>query len=202
MVKGLSIGVLGIQGSISEHVNSMKKALDKANLEGQVLIVKNKEDIEKINGLIIPGGESTTIYKALTKSHLFDEILKRIQKHNLPIMGTCAGCVLLARQTLEKIGEIELLNAMDMQVQRNAFGRQKESFEQFIKINDFDKPFQAVFIRGPIIKKIWGDCKILSKINKGIIMTRQNEFLALSFHPELTEDIRIHQYFLKMIKSF
>lgn len=201
MVKRFSIGVLGVQGSVSEHVQSMNKALDKTNVKGNVVIIKNKNELDKIDGLIIPGGESTTIYKAIYKSDLFDKIINRIKKNNLPIMGTCAGCVLLAKQTDEKKEELKLLNAMDMQVQRNAFGRQKESFEQYIKINDFDNPFPAVFIRGPIIKKTWGKCRILSKIDKGIIMTRQNDFLALSFHPELTDDIRIHQYFLKMIIS-
>ena len=152
MVKRLTIGVIGLQGSVSEHVKSMKKALDDANIGGQVVIIKNKKDIEEIDGLIIPGGESTTIFKALSKSGLFGKIIERIKKHNLPIMGTCAGCVLLAKQTVKKIEELKLLNAMDMQVQRNAFGRQKESFEQYIKINGFDKLFHAVFIRGPIIK--------------------------------------------------
>ncbi len=114
-------------------------------------------------------------------------------------MGTCAGCVLLAKEIVDKNNDISLLNAMDMKVERNAFGRQKESFEKGIKIKGFSKPYNAVFIRAPIIKKVWGKCEIIGETNRKIIAARQDNFLALSFHPELTDDIRIHEYFLNMI---
>jgi len=114
-------------------------------------------------------------------------------------MGTCAGCVLLAKEIVGKNNDISLLHAMDMKVERNAFGRQKESFEKCIKIKGLSKPYNAVFIRAPIIKKVWGKCEIIGETNKKIIAARQDNFLALSFHPELTDDIRIHEYFLNMI---
>jgi len=200
MVKKVSIGVIGIQGAISEHINIMQKALKTTKTPGEAFIVKNINDLKKIDGLIIPGGESTTISKILIKSKLHQAISKRIHEDHLPVMGTCAGCVLLASELTNDIkDDLQLLNAMDIQVKRNAFGRQRESFEKNIIIEGFSKSYNAVFIRAPIITKVWGKTKILSKIDKKIIMARQNDILALSFHPELTDDLRIHKYFLDMI---
>ena len=199
MVKNLSIGVLGIQGAVSEHVTSMTNALKETNTHGKVFFVKNKREINDIDGLIIPGGESTTISGVLYKSGLYDTISKRLKENSLPIMGTCAGCVLLAKEIVGNTKEIKLLHAMDMRVERNAFGRQKESFEQDINIKGFSSPYHAVFIRAPIIKKVWEECEVLAIIAKKIVAARQDKFLALSFHPELTSNLRIHKYFLKMI---
>jgi 5'-phosphate synthase pdxT subunit len=201
MVKSLNIGIVGIQGAISEHVNSMKNTIKKHDISGNIFIIKNKFEIESIDALIIPGGESTTISKFLVRFGIYNEIKKRIKKNNLPIMGTCAGCVLLSSELKNETKEINLLKAMNMKVIRNAFGRQKESFENKIKIDQFEEPYNAVFIRAPIIDKVWGKCYIISKINNNIIMARQDKYLALSFHPELTEDLRIHEYFLKMINE-
>jgi len=200
MVKKLYIGVIGFQGAISEHITIMQNALMTNDTPGEVFIVKSYDDINKADALILPGGESTTISKILTKLELHEAILKRVNENNLPIMGTCAGCVLLASEIFDnKNKDLQLLNIIDMQVQRNAFGRQKESFEKSITIEGFSKPYNAVFIRAPVIKKVWGTTKILSKIDKKIVMARQDNILALSFHPELTDDLRIHKYFLDMI---
>jgi 5'-phosphate synthase pdxT subunit len=130
---------------------------------------------------------------------VYEAILQRLQKDTLHIMGTCAGCVLLAKEIDGNKDDVKILHAMDIQVERNAFGRQKESFEKIIEIKGFSEKYNAVFIRAPIIKKVWGKCEILAKIDKKIIAARQDKFLALSFHPELTNDLRIHEYFLKMI---
>jgi len=199
MVKELSIGVVGIQGARSEHVISMRKALNKTNTPGKVFIIKYKEQIKTIDALILPGGESTTISRILYKTGLYEAISNKIKKDSLPIMGTCAGCIILASKTFDNTKNVKLLKAMDMQVQRNAFGRQKESFEKVIEIKDFNKPYNAVFIRAPEIKKTWGKCKPLAKIDKKIVMARQDNILAVSFHPELTEDLRIHKYFIDII---
>ncbi|UCB59203.1 MAG: pyridoxal 5'-phosphate synthase glutaminase subunit PdxT [Thermoplasmatales archaeon] len=199
MVRKLSIGVIGIQGAVSEHEKILQKTYDATNISGNIIIVNHKEQIKKINGLIIPGGESTTISKILVKLNIYEEILKRIKDNSLPIMGTCAGCILLANNLVENTKDVKLLNAIEMKVKRNAFGRQKESFESIINIEGFHNPYNAVFIRAPIIEKVGGKCKILSKINNKIIMTRQDKYLAMSFHPELTDDIRIHKYFLDMV---
>jgi len=199
MVKELSIGVIGIQGARSEHIISMQNALKKTNTSGKVFIVKHKEEINKLDALILPGGESSTISRILYNSGLYDIISDRIKKRNLPIMGTCAGCVLLASKLVDNTKDVKLLYAIDMQVERNAFGRQRESFEKNIEINGFLKPYNAVFIRAPEIKKTWGKCETIAKIDKKIVMVRQDNMLALAFHPELTDDIRIHKYFLDMI---
>ena len=200
MVKTLSIGILGIQGAISEHVTSMNNVFKKrSNINGMVFVVRNKREIDDLDALIMPGGESSTIYRVLNKSGMYDAIEKRIKENNLPIMGTCAGCVLLSNEIVNNKKEIKPFNAMDMQVERNAFGRQKESFEQNINIKGFNTPYKAVFIRAPVIKKIWGKCETLAKINEKIVMARQDRFLALAFHPELAQDTRVHQYFIKMI---
>jgi 5'-phosphate synthase pdxT subunit len=199
MVNRISIGIIGAQGAISEHVFSIKKTFKKLNILGEVIVVKTPNQIDKINALIIPGGESTAISNILYLSGLYDAILKRINENNLPIMGTCAGCVLLATELIDNLKEVKLLSVMDMKVKRNAFGRQKESFECEIEIKDFSKPYNAVFIRAPIIEDVWGNCRILAKVDDKIIMAKQGNFLALSFHPELTNDIRIHKYFLEML---
>ena len=149
--------------------------------------------------MIVPGGESTTISRILFKSGVYDAILQRLRQDSLYIMGTCAGCVLLAKEIVGNKDDVKLLHAMDMQVERNAFGRQKESFEKSIRIKGFSEPYNAIFIRAPAIKKVWGKCEILAEIDKKIIAARQDKFLALSFHPELTNDFRIHEYFLEMI---
>lgn len=199
MVKKVSIGVLGIQGAISEHIASMEATLKEANTPGKVFVVNHKEKMTDIDALIIPGGESTTISRVLHKSDLYNIISERIKENNLPIMGTCAGCVILSKELSDNAKDVKLLNAMDMQVERNAFGRQKESFEKPIGIQGFSSPYNAVFIRAPIINKVWGKCKVLAKIDKKIVMARQDNTLALSFHPELTNDLRIHKYFLDMV---
>ena len=130
---------------------------------------------------------------------MLDALLKRVEQNDIYLMGTCAGCVLLAKEINDKEQKINLLNAMDMQVERNAFGRQKESFEKQLEIKGFSTPFNAVFIRAPLIKKVWGTCNVLATLKQEIVMVRQGQFLALSFHPELTNDLRIHRYFLEMI---
>ena len=199
MVKKLSVGVIGAQGAIIEHVLSMKNALIENNISGNVFIIEKKHELNEIDALILPGGESTTISKILYDSKFYELILKRIKDDDLPVMGTCAGCVLLASELTDDSKDIKLLKAMNMKVTRNAFGGQRESFEKNIIIKGFSKPYNAVFIRAPIIEKVWGKCEVLSKFNGKIIMAREGSLLAISFHPELTNDLRIHNYFLNII---
>jgi 5'-phosphate synthase pdxT subunit len=193
------IGVIGIQGAITEHIASMQNALDDSDLSGEVFIVKGKNQIKFLDALIIPGGESTTISRFINKLGLEKEISKRIEHKDLAVMGTCAGCTILASELVDDLHDVKILSAMDMTVKRNAFGRQKESFERKIQIKDFKKPYNAVFIRAPTIEKVWNGCEICAKIDNKIVMARQDKLLALSFHPELTDDLRIHKYFLEII---
>jgi len=199
MVKKVSIGVLAVQGAVSEHITAMTNTLRETNTSGNVFFVNNIDDIKKTDALILPGGESTAISNILYKNGMYEVIKKRINDNNLPIMGTCAGCVILAKELADEDNKVKLLQVMDMQVARNSFGRQRESFEKNIMIEGFSEPYKAVFIRAPTIKRVWGECKVLAKIDKEIIMARQDKFLALSFHPELTDDLRVHKYFLDMI---
>ena len=199
MVKKITIGVIGIQGAVSEHVLTMKKTLKESNISGKVLIIKDKKEINKSDAIILPGGESSTISKVLFESGLYNELYNRIKNDKIPIMGTCAGCVILGSELSDASNDVKLLSAMNIKVKRNAFGRQKESFEQDIKIKGFSEPYTAVFIRAPVIEKTWGNCEILAEIEKKIVMAKQDNLLALSFHPELVNDLRIHKYFLGII---
>lgn len=198
-----TIGILAIQGDVGEHVWTMERALqskggDNEHNSGSVILVRTKDDVAAINALVIPGGESTTISRVMQLSGIYAALLERVRQRSLPIMGTCAGCILLARKIVEP-EEIHTLETMDIEVERNAFGRQKESFEVPINFANFDFPINAVFIRGPRIVRNWSNSQVLATYNDQIVAVRQDEFLALSFHPELTDDLRIHQYFLDMV---
>jgi 5'-phosphate synthase pdxT subunit len=198
----MKIGVVAFQGAVSEHVSILNKTFSKMNLQGSIIEVKRKDDLKDLSGLIIPGGESTTISKLIKKSDMPDSIREKAES-GMPVMGTCAGCILLAKEGDEEVTntKTELLNLMDMKITRNAFGRQKESFETKIEIEGLKEPYNAVFIRAPAILKVWGGCKVISKYQNKIIMARQDNLLAASFHPELTDDIRVHELFLKMITT-
>jgi pyridoxal 5'-phosphate synthase pdxT subunit len=177
----------------------MNRVFKEEKQTGQAILVRQPRDIDACDGLIIPGGESTTISRILVNSGMHEVIRKRMSQKNIALMGTCAGCVLLARQLTDSKADVRLLEAMDMQIERNAFGRQKESCERSIAIKGFSTLYTAVFIRAPVITKIWGACEILATAGKEIVMARQDNYLALSFHPELTDDLRIHRYFLEML---
>jgi 5'-phosphate synthase pdxT subunit len=198
LVTIVTVGVLSVQGAISEHLASLHSIFEEEQ-SGKAILIRQPHDIDKCDGLIIPGGESTTISRILVHAGLHEAILQRMKQRNIVLMGTCAGCVLLAKKLTEQSDDIRLLGAMDMQVERNAFGRQKESFERLVQIKGFASPFPAVFIRAPLITKVWGSCTVLATVDKEIVMARQENYLALSFHPELTNDLRIHRYFLQML---
>ncbi len=203
----LSIGVIDIQGAVSEHVAMMKQVFSQSELDGTVQKVKPSDSLDDIDGVILPGGESTTISRVLRSSHLFEELRKRALEGSIVVMGTCAGCILLSSKVLETDGTINLLALMSMQVIRNGYGRQKESFEQSIdisKISDSSESlFPAVFIRAPVIDSVWGkQCKVLAIDGlKRPVMVQENNLLALTFHPELSADNRIHSYFLSLVKK-
>jgi 5'-phosphate synthase pdxT subunit len=208
----LEIGVISIQGAVSEHVDTVERAAVELGIAHvHTSTVRKIEELDKVSGVIIPGGESTTISKLLVKFKLYDRIIARAKDEGLPILGTCAGCIVLATEGDSEVSETDtkLLGLMDMRVRRNAFGRQGESFESDISILGFDRPYHAVFIRAPLIENVWGKCKILARLDDSavapkqeteqIVLAQQGNLLAAAFHPELTEDPRIHEYFLGMI---
>lgn len=196
----MRIGVVGLQGDVGEHIDALKRAMQKMGVHGEALWVNRPEQIDGLDGLIIPGGESTTIGKLMVATGIFEKVRGRAQ-NGMPIMGTCAGLILLAKKGDEQVERTEqpLLSLMDIRVVRNAFGRQRESFEVDLDIPEFgESPFECVFIRAPAIEEVWGNVKILAKFNNKIVAARQGNLLALAFHPELTDDTRAHEYFLKM----
>lgn len=195
----MKAGVIAVQGAAPEHVRALESALAELGKSGSVITVRKPQELEQVSCVVIPGGESTTISKLLLRSGLHDLIVKRAEE-GMPIMGTCAGCVLLAKEGDDEVKRTgtELLGLMDMAVDRNAFGRQKESFEAPLDIRGMSEPFPGVFIRGPVIRRVWNGCEVLSRYGDRIIMARQGSMMALSFHPELSGDNRIHRALLEM----
>lgn len=199
----MNIGVLGLQGDIEEHIAALKIAMNKLNINGKIIWVKKPKDLENINGLIIPGGESTTI-GALMKYNNLLEALKNKIEDNLALWGTCAGLIIMAKKTYDKtVGETSqpLLGIIDMVVERNTYGRQKDSFEVDLNIPIIgDKPFRGVFIRAPSIKEVGPTVEILATLDNKPVAIQQGIHMGTTFHPELTDDTRLHEYFLNNIK--
>ncbi len=194
----MRIGVIGVQGDVTEHVDAVGRAMREYGHTGEAFAVRRRADLDRVDGLTIPGGESTTISKLLVKLHLFDEIVRRATEEGMPILGTCAGCILLAKDggvQATKTGS-RLLGLMDMAVDRNAFGRQKESFEADLAVAGLDRPFHGVFIRAPAILRTWGACEPLARYEEKIVLARQGHLIGAAFHPELSNDFRIHRWFL------
>ena len=188
----MKIGVLALQGAVAEHMRSIQSA------GGEPAAVKRMEQLDGLDGLIIPGGESTTIGKLMHKYGFMDAI-RSFSEQGKPIFGTCAGLIVLAER-IEGQEEAHL-QLMDMTVARNAFGRQRESFETDLPIKGIEEPVRAVFIRAPLIKEVGQDVEVLSMYNGEIVTARQGHLLAASYHPELTDDYRLHAYFLDMAKD-
>jgi len=197
----LTIGVFGLQGDIEEHMAAAKLALNRMGLDGEVLWVKNVDEVKIVDGLIIPGGESTVIGRLA----IYNETLKIIKERiydNMPILGTCAGLIILAKKIYDRVvGSVDqpLLGVMDIVVERNAFGRQRESFEADLEIPVLgEKLFRGVFIRAPTIRETGPEVNVLSKLNDVIVAARQHNIFGVVFHPELTGDTRLHEYFLRI----
>jgi 5'-phosphate synthase pdxT subunit len=189
----MKIGVLCIQGAVREHV----AALERCGVEA--VCVKKEEQFADLDGLVIPGGESTTIGKLINRFGLAPAIQGFIHRGK-PVYGTCAGMILLAREVEGK--DQFILGAMDIKVARNAFGRQRESFEKELPIPVLgEEPFRAVFIRAPLITSHSEDVDVLATCNGEIVAARQGNILVSAFHPELTEDERMHRYFVEMART-
>lgn len=184
------VGVLALQGDVREHMRILE------GLGAEAAPVKTPEQLDSVDALVIPGGESTTIGKMALRFGLL-EPLRSAADNGLPVYGTCAGMIFLAGAVTE--GDQPLLGVLDVVVKRNAFGRQNESFEAALDINGLDTPFHAVFIRAPWIEKVGSEVEILSEVDDHPVMVRQGSLLATSFHPELTGDGRIHQMLLDLI---
>ncbi|PZM63200.1 pyridoxal 5'-phosphate synthase glutaminase subunit PdxT [Paenibacillus dendritiformis] len=191
----MNIGVLALQGAVREHMRSLEA------IGVTALAIKHPEQLHEVDGLIIPGGESTTIGKLMRK-YGFLEAIGAFAAQGKPLFGTCAGLIVLAKRIIGEGGDEEPhLALMDITVRRNAFGRQRESFETDLDVSGVDEPVRAVFIRAPLITEAGPGVDVLCKVNEEIVIARQGHLLACSFHPELTDDVNLHRYFADMVKQ-
>ncbi|MHB9130915.1 MAG: pyridoxal 5'-phosphate synthase glutaminase subunit PdxT [Armatimonadota bacterium] len=187
------IGVLALQGDVREHIEAVRRA------GGEAVPVKTREEIERVDGLIIPGGESTTVGKLLDRFGLMDQV-RRLPEEDKPIFGTCTGMILLAK-------EIEASNQphigiMNVTIRRNAFGRQVDSFEEDLPVQGIEGgPVRAVFIRAPYITELKPGVEVLAEFDGHPVMVREGNILAAAFHPELTTDPRVHRMFIDMVEK-
>ena len=201
----LLIGVLALQGDVEENIKATTDALREMNLKGKVISVRYPDEILKVDGLIIPGGESTVMGLLLSiKNGLLDSITKVLQ-NRLPIMGTCAGMIVLAKKSYDKVvGNKKqlLLGALDIEIERNSFGRQYDSFESTLEISGIGNNFKGIFIRAPTVISTGSHVQILSKFDGKIVAVQQENIIGTSFHPEISGDNRMHRLFIELITKW
>ena len=199
-----NVGILALQGDVTENFMATMAALHDAGMDATVSQVKTPDQISKLDGLIIPGGESTMMGQ-LSMVNGAMNTLKEIIDGGTPVFGICAGMILLSKNSKDRVmGSTEqpLLDMLDVEIERNSFGRQKDSFQAEISLDPIGiSSFQGVFIRAPAILTSGSDVTVLSKFNEKIIAVKQGNILATSFHPELTHDISLHKHFVEMIKE-
>ncbi len=192
------IGILAFQGDFREHARAVER------LGAESRLVRLPSDLEGVDALILPGGESTVMGKLMMAYDVI-EPLRRLLAEGIPAWGTCAGMILLSRETDNAIAGQPLLASIDMRTRRNAFGAQRESFETMLDIPAIGaEPYHAVFIRGPVVEQVGEGVEVLARIaapEPNIVAVRQNLLLATAFHPEVTEDLRFHEYFLGMVQK-
>lgn len=193
--ESLKIGVLALQGAVREHL----RMIERCGARG--VAVKRPSGLSGVSGLIIPGGESTTIGK-LIDEYGFAAPLTALAEAGVPIYGTCAGLIIAAKRVRGRHGTV--LGLADVTVERNAFGRQVDSFETDLLVSgipEADRPFRAVFIRAPVIEEVGPEVEVMARLERGVVMARDGNILLGAFHPELTEDARVHEYFLEMVAA-
>ena len=203
-MKDLTVGIVGMQGDVEEHIASVKHTFRDMGLAGGIRWIKSTEDIVSIDGLIIPGGESTVIGNILLSRQMLQPI-KDLLYEGLPVFGTCAGLIILAKKSYDKVvGEKDQpkLDIMNITIERNSFGRQKESFETDLEIQPLgNEKFKGVFIRAPSIIEVGSNVQILSKLNGLAVAVQEGNMIGTTFNPELIDDIRLHKYFLTLINN-
>ena len=199
----IKVGVLSLQGDVAENIASTKTALSELDKTGTVTEVKTPEQISELDGLIIPGGESTMIGQLSLINGSLKKIKEKIEA-GMPVLGICAGLILLSKKAKDRVvGDTDqpLLDLLDVQVERNSFGRQRDSFEGEISMDSLNIPkFNGVFIRAPSISEVGENAEVISKFNEKIVAVKQGNMLGTAFHPELTQDVSLHKYFVNMIK--
>ena len=200
----ITIGVLAIQGDVAENILATKTALEQSNVSGQVIEVKTPEDVKKIDGLVIPGGESTMMGQLSLVNGSLKQIKEKISS-GMPVFGICAGLILLSKNASDRIvGNMDqpLLDMIDVTVERNSFGRQQESFEAKVNMETLGIPeFNGVFIRAPSISHLGDGVEVISKFNEKVVAVKKDNILGTAFHPELTQDVSLHKYFVNMVSQ-
>jgi 5'-phosphate synthase pdxT subunit len=203
--KSVTIGVLGFQGDIEENVAATKQALQEMQVDGGVELVRYPEEVEKVDGLILPGGESTVQSTLAAIQRSLPVIKKRIAE-GMPVMGTCAGMIMLSRRAFDRVvGDTKqkLIGNLDIVIERNAFGRQGESFEADLSIGMLGKEaFKGVFIRAPVVSEVGKDVEVVAKLNNKVVAVRQKNVIGTAFHPELSGDSRMHKHLVKMALDY
>jgi pyridoxal 5'-phosphate synthase pdxT subunit len=197
----IRVGVLAVQGAVSEHLDALRRAAAKRGWDVEAVAVRTPADLARVHGLILPGGESTTISRLLRSGHLQDTVVNRAKAGDLALFGTCAGMILLSARAVSedqlKGKDVELLGLLDAEVDRNAFGRQRDSFEAALQVEGVGK-VPAVFIRAPVLTKAWAPTEVLARNERGIVAVRKGRILGTAFHPELTDDTRLHEWFIEL----
>ncbi|MEU2067658.1 pyridoxal 5'-phosphate synthase glutaminase subunit PdxT [Streptomyces anulatus] len=189
------IGVLALQGDVREHLIAL------ASADAQARPVRRPEELAEVDGLVIPGGESTTMSKLAVLFGMMDPLRERVRS-GMPVYGTCAGMILLAEKILDPRSGQETVGGIDMIVRRNAFGRQNESFEAAVEVGGVDGgPVDGVFIRAPWVESVGAETEVIAEHGGHIVAVRQKNALATSFHPELTGDHRVHALFVDMVRA-
>jgi 5'-phosphate synthase pdxT subunit len=185
----LTAGVVAVQGDVSEHATAIERAAHAHDQESEVLEIRESGVIPDCDVLLVPGGESTTISRLLQRTGMAEEVIAHVEAGK-PMLATCAGLIVASMDAHDD--RVETMNVLDVTVERNAFGRQKDSFEALLEVDGFDDPFPAVFIRAPVIDSVDDDVEVLASVDDRPVAVRQGPVVGTSFHPELTEDSRIH----------
>lgn len=206
MKNEIKIGVLGVQGDVEENVAAAKETLKHMRVKGSVEPVRYSEEIEKVDSLIIPGGESAVISMLVAIQGGAFQTIKRLVSNGMPVMGTCAGMIILSKHAYDRVvGETkqQLMGNLDIVVERNAFGRQNDSFEVDLQIPFLGKDdFKCVFIRSPIVREVGNGVEVIATLNNKIIAVKQKNIFGTSFHPELSGDDRLHRQFIQTVLNF
>jgi pyridoxal 5'-phosphate synthase pdxT subunit len=201
----VTIGVLGLQGDIEENVAATRQALQELQVDGTVEMVRYPDEMEKIDGLILPGGESTVQSTLAAIQRALPVIKKRISE-GMPVLGTCAGMILLSKRAYDRtVGDTKqkLIGNLDIVIERNAFGRQNDSFEADLSISLLGKEaFNGVFIRAPAVSELGKDVEVVAKFNNRIVAVKQKNIIGTAFHPELSGDSRMHTHLINRVLEF
>jgi 5'-phosphate synthase pdxT subunit len=193
------VGVLALQGDVREHLAMLRAS------GADAVAVRRPAELDEVDGLVVPGGESTTMSKLARTFDLIDP-LRQAAKEGLPMFGTCAGMIMLADRIQDGVADQETIGGLDVVVRRNAFGRQVDSFEADLRVDHLDEPFHALFIRAPWVEEVGPEVETVATVATGpatgrIVAVRQRHLLATSFHPEVTGDARIHDYFVSIVRQ-